>query len=151
MNKFDLHIHTKYSPDGKEEPEKIAKFLKKRGFAGMAITDHDTIKGTNVKVKDFIVIPGEEIKTDGGHILALGIKEEIRSREADVAIEEIHDKGGIAIIAHPFRFMRPNVRKIDAVEVINGRSFPGQNRKARQYALKRMLPFTAGSDVHFIW
>ena len=150
--KFDLHIHTKYSLDGKEEPDKIAKFLKKAGFKGMAITDHDTIKGAlNVKVNDFIVIPGEEIKTDGGHILGIGIKEEIKSRVASIAVEEIHDKGGIAIIAHPFRFMKPNVEKIDAAEVINGRAFPRQNKKAMEYAMRRRLPMTAGSDAHFMW
>ncbi|KAA0007660.1 MAG: PHP domain-containing protein [Thermoplasmata archaeon] len=149
--KFDLHIHTKYSLDGKEEPYKIAKFLKKAGYGGMAITDHDTIKGADISIDDFIVIPGEEIKTDGGHILAIGIKEEIKSRIASDAIDEIHDKGGIAIIAHPFRFSKPKVEKIDAVEVINGRNFPTQNKKARQYALRRRLPMTAGSDAHFIW
>jgi len=150
--KFDLHIHTKYSLDGKEEPYKIAKFLKKAGYKGMAITDHDTIKGwKNLKIKDFLIIPGEEIKTEGGHILALGIKEEIKSRDKNIVIEEIHDKGGLAIIAHPFRFMKPDVEKIDAVETINGRSFPSQNRKARQYALRRRLPMTAGSDAHFLW
>lgn len=150
--KFDLHIHTKYSLDGKEEPEKIAKFLKINGFKGMAITDHDTIRGAlNLKLKDFIIIPGEEIKTNGGHILAIGIKEEIKSRAANEAIEEIHDKGGIAIIAHPFRFMKPNVSKIDAVEVINARCFPKQNKMARKYAEKRSLPITAGSDAHYLW
>ena len=149
--KFDLHIHTKYSLDGKEEPYKIAKFLKKAGYGGMAITDHDTIKGADISIDDFIVIPGEEIKTDGGHILAIGIREEIKKRMAVDAIDEIHDKGGIAIIAHPFRFSKPKVEKIDAVEVINGRNFPTQNKKARQYALRRRLPMTAGSDAHFIW
>ncbi len=150
--KFDLHIHTKYSLDGKEEPDKIAKFLKKSGYGGMAITDHDTIKGAlNVSIDNFIVIPGEEIKTDGGHILAIGIKEEIKSRNASDAIDEIHDKGGIAIIAHPFRFSKPNVEAMDAIEVINGRNFPVQNERARQYAVRRRLPMTGGSDAHFMW
>jgi len=152
MKKFKLHIQTKYSLDGKEEPEKIAKLLKKAGYGGMAVTDHDTIKGAfGIDVKNFIVIPGEEIKTNGGHILAIGIEEEIKSRDAEESIEEIHSKGGIAIIAHPFRFMKPNVEKIDGIEVINGRSFPSQNKKAWQYALRRRLPMTAGSDAHFIW
>ena len=150
--KFDLHIHTKYSLDGKEEPRKIAKFLKKSGYGGIAITDHDTIKGAfGIDIEDFVVIPGEEIKTSGGHILAIGIEEEIESRNADEAIDEIHSKGGIAIIAHPFRYSKPGVATIDAVEVINGRNFPMQNKRAMEYAKRRRLPMTAGSDAHFMW
>ena len=151
--KFDLHIHTIYSPDGTEEPIKIAKFLKKNGFAGMAIVDHNTIKGAFIakgNIENFIIIPGEEIKTNGGHILAIGIEEDIKSRIANEAVEEIHDKGGIAIIAHPIRFMRPSVSKIDAVEAINARCFPSQNKKAMEYAEKRGLPVTAGSDAHYL-
>lgn len=149
--KFDLHIHTKYSLDGKEEPEKIAKFLKKIGYNGMAITDHETTKGVKTKIDDFLIIPGEEIKTNAGHILALGIYEEIKSRDGEEVIEEIHDNGGIAVIAHPFRFSRPRVKKIDAVEIINGRNFPIQNKRAIIYARKLNYPVTGGSDGHFIW
>ena len=43
--KYDLHVHSKYSSDGFVEPEKIVKTAEKRGLAGIAITDHDTIKG----------------------------------------------------------------------------------------------------------
>ncbi len=151
---FDLHIHTIYSDDGTEKPEKIASFLKKHGFKGMAIVDHHTIKGSIHainNIKDFIVIPGTEINTPGGHILAMGVLEDIKARDTDEVVEEVHDKGGIAVLAHPFRFMKPNVRKIDAVEVINARSFPSQNERARKYAMERNLPETAGSDSHYLW
>ncbi len=150
---FDLHIHTCYSLDGTEKPETMAKYLKKRNFRGMAVVDHDTVKGAlkarNIE-KDFLVIPGMEIKTDKGHILAFGIYEEIKSKEAEEAIDEIHDKGGIAILAHPFRFSRPMI-KTDVVEAINGRSFPSQNIKALKFAKEKNLPCTAGSDAHYLW
>jgi len=151
---FDLHIHTIYSDDGTEKPEKIASFLKKKGFKGMAIVDHHTIEGSLHALRhvdNFIVIPGTEINTPGGHILAMGVLEDIKARLPDEVVEEIHDKGGIAILAHPFRFMKPAVKKIDAVEVINARCFPSQNKKAMKYAMDRKLPQTAGSDSHYIW
>jgi len=149
---FDLHIHTIYSLDGKEKPEDILKYLKKKGFRGLAIVDHNTIKGALkvIKRKDMVVIPGMEINTRKGHILAFGIMEEIKSREADEAIDEIHDKGGIAILAHPFRFSKPCI-KADAFEALNGRCFPMQNKKAYEYVLKNNFAYTAGSDGHYLW
>ena len=118
----------------------------------MAITDHDTIKGAmNIEIDDFVIIVGEEIKMPHQHILALGIDEEIISREINSAIEEIHDKGGIAVIAHPFRYSKPRIERVDAIEVINGRNFPMQNEKAIKYAMERKYPMTAGSDAHFMW
>ncbi len=150
---FDLHIHTCYSADGKEKPEKIAKYLKKMGFKGMAIVDHHTIKGAmkaKNEIKNFLIIPGEEINTEKGHILAFGIEEEIKSRISREVVEEIHDKGGIAILAHPFRFSKPQI-KTDAVEAMNGRNFPIQNRKSMKYVEEKGLPFTAGSDGHNLW
>ena len=42
--KYDLHAHSKYSPDSVLEPERIVKTAIKRGLSGIAVTDHDTIK-----------------------------------------------------------------------------------------------------------
>ncbi len=150
---FDLHVHSCYSPDGYEKPEKIAKYLKKKGFKGMAIVDHHTVEGS-VKafreIKDFLIIPGVEINTDMGHILAFAIMEDIESRNAPEVVEEIHEKGGIAVLAHPFRFSKPKI-KTDAVEAINGRNFPVQNAKGMKFVEKNGFPFTAGSDGHRLW
>jgi len=153
MSKFDLHVHSSYSLDGNVKPKDIIKYLKKKRFKGAAIVDHSTIKGATEAMKyaeDFLVIPGMEIKTDRGHILAIGIKEEVKSRVADELIDEIHEKGGIAILAHPFRFSKPKI-KADAIEAINGRNFPLQNKRAIEYARMKRLPVTAGSDAHFLW
>jgi len=43
--KYDLHIHSKYSYDGILEPRDIVKIAIKRGLDGIAITDHNTVKG----------------------------------------------------------------------------------------------------------
>ena len=43
--KYDLHIHSKYSSDGILEVKEIVKAAIKRGLDGIAITDHNTIKG----------------------------------------------------------------------------------------------------------
>ncbi|MEA1994103.1 MAG: PHP domain-containing protein [Euryarchaeota archaeon] len=43
--KYNLHIHSKYSSDGVLDPEKIVRIAIKRGLNGIAVTDHNTIKG----------------------------------------------------------------------------------------------------------
>ena len=150
---FDLHVHTCYSPDGYEKPERIARYLKSKGFRGMAIVDHHTTKGAAKafrEIKDFVIIPGVEINTEQGHILAFGIMEDIKSRDAREVVEEIHNRGGIAVLAHPFRFSKPRI-ETDAVEALNGRNFPSQNERGMEYVKKTGMPFTAGSDGHRMW
>jgi len=81
MIKIDLHIHSKYSEDAAGSPEEIMKYVKKKGLHGMAITDHNSIKGGGKAKKlsniNFIVIPGVEISTTQGHLIGLNVKKDI--------------------------------------------------------------------------
>ena len=43
-NKFDLHIHSKYSWDSKVEIKDIIKTSKKKKLQGISITDHDATR-----------------------------------------------------------------------------------------------------------
>ena len=47
MVKIDLHVHSKYSCDSYLEPKIIIKIIKKRNLDGVAITDHNSLKGSN--------------------------------------------------------------------------------------------------------
>ncbi|HDS59690.1 MAG TPA: PHP domain-containing protein [Thermoplasmatales archaeon] len=155
---FDLHVHTAYSRDGHASPEALARRLRDRGFAGMAITDHNTTEGAfrHIRLDDFLVIPGIEISTERGHLLGLGIQEPVTSRAAVEAVEEIHHAGGIAVVPHPGRTLSGTMKHfddlaIDAIEACNGRSFPAQNRRAAALAGRREKGVTGGSDGHFAW
>ncbi|MHA1686208.1 MAG: CehA/McbA family metallohydrolase [Candidatus Heimdallarchaeaceae archaeon] len=158
--KFDLHIHSKYSPDSKNEPKEIIKMAKKKGLKGIAITDHDTVKfyEKEYEKKGIIIVPGIEISTKKGHIIALGIKEKIEKKlTVEETIEKIKEKGGIAVIAHPFDITRKGIgkeiRKLEkiVVETQNGATmFQKFNEKAKKYAEKNKLPETGGSDAHRI-
>ena len=79
--KYDLHIHSKYSACSNSSLKDIIKKAKKTSLDGIAITDHNIIKGALEakklnKNKDFEVIVSSEIKTDNGEILAYYINEE---------------------------------------------------------------------------
>ncbi|WP_292521929.1 PHP domain-containing protein [Methanoculleus sp.] len=154
---IDLHIHSKYSFDSLLSPRTILKVAKKKGLTGIAVTDHNTIRGGLEvrkinKDKDFTVIVGSEIQTEIGDIIGLCINEEIRSRVAVDVIEEIKDQGGVIVLPHPFRGHKLNqyiIEQFDAIEVLNGRSTPEENNKALELAKGYNKPFTAGSDAHF--
>lgn len=153
---FDLHIHSKYSKDSINDPRWIIKIAKKRGLSGVAVTDHNTIKGSLVIKKintdpDFEIVMGEEVKTDIGDIIGLWINEEIKSRNWEEVIDEIHSQGGIAVLAHPYRghkLIEEVAGKIDVIEVLNARTPKKLNEKAHELAVKHHKGFSAGSDAH---
>lgn len=167
--RFDLHSHTVYSrhwfwgTDALNTPQEMVKAAVKKGMSGLAITDHQTVKGSMVakkfakRYKDFIVVTGTEIRTLSGDILALGIKEDVPDDMSLVeTVEKVRALGGITAAAHPFaRFLvrkcvGNEARKLDAIEVFNAGSCKGfQNRKALRYAEKFGMPETAGSDAHY--
>ena len=161
MLKLDLHIHSQYSEDATGSPKDIIKILKKKGLQGMAITDHNAIKGAlkslQIKPKEFIVIPGVEISTKDGHMLALNVTENIkRHLPVEETVEKIIDVGGIPIVPHLFRNMsgikKEELRnihtKLSAIEVFNGCSLPQTNLKTAKIAKEFSLGGIGGSDAH---
>ncbi|RMF88791.1 MAG: PHP domain-containing protein [Methanobacteriota archaeon] len=160
--KIDLHIHSKYSGDAFNEPRDIIKQAKKAGLDGVAVTDHNTIKGGEETARcnsdeDFIVITGAEIKTDRGEVIGYFLNEEIESRSFEEVIDAMRDQDALISIPHPYDLFRSNRIKdpekaagsVDAVEVFNSRcllsSFNGQ---ALSLSERFSLGATAGSDAH---
>ncbi|VVB72400.1 Error-prone DNA polymerase [uncultured archaeon] len=158
--KFDLHIHSNYS-DGHASVSEIVNAAKKRGLDGIALTDHDTMRGIPAARKyigdhklDLILIPGVEVTTSEGHLLVLGVEtppEKRMSREE--TIKKAHEMGGIADVPHPYHPFRHALGRIpdaDAVEVYNSKHIFGlANARARIEAGMRRIPMVAGSDSHF--
>jgi predicted metal-dependent phosphoesterase TrpH len=158
--KFDLHIHSNCS-DGRDEVKTILKAAARRKLAGISITDHDTLRGSEKARKiikeqklDLILIPGAEVTTAEGHLLVLGVSEiPPRGLSPEETTDLVHEQGGITIVPHPyhpFRHAIGRVPKCDAVEVYNSKHLFGiANARARREARRRGLPMVAGSDSHF--
>ncbi len=156
-------MHSKYSVScGILEPKEIIKLAMKKGLNGIAITDHDTIKGglesKKYETGSVNVIVGCELNTAQGEIIGLFLTEEIKSKEINEAIDEIHSQGGLVIVPHPFDRSRKSslrdisnfARKIDAIEGFNARCiFERYNKEAVEFARQRDIPITAGSDAHY--
>jgi len=160
--KYDLHMHTFYSKCSNLKPNIILNIAKKIGLDGIAITDHNTIKGALVvsklnKDKNFEIIIGSEIKTDYGDLLAYYLQNDIKSRNLFEVLDEIKKQGAVSSIAHPFRLPHLRFRypidklknKIDAIECFNSRNFFWSNKVAFNTAERLNIAKTAGSDAHF--
>lgn len=161
--KFDLHIHSYKSYDSVASVKNIIRNAKKRELKGIAITDHEVLTSDDVVEmaleNDIWLIKGIEAKTDIGDIIGLFVSKDLKSRKAEYLLDEIHDQGGVAILAHPFKYMKyidyyPTklLEKIDAVEVVNARwedlHFFTMNPKVNQL-LSAVRGRSAGSDSHF--
>ncbi len=128
------------------------------GFGCVAITDHNEFRAFEDEMDNpegIIVIPAEEVSSSEGHIVALGIDRRIpRDLGIRETIDAIHEAGGIAIAAHPYRWWSGLGEKntlaydFDGIEALNARSIPSANRKSMKLARKIGKPMAAGSDAH---
>jgi predicted metal-dependent phosphoesterase TrpH len=158
----DLHSHTKWSTDCVTEFEHIIDLCRQRGIDRIAITDHNTAEGALAmqRMAPDLVIPGEEIMTTKGELLAYFVQETVPAglspRET---IGRLREQGAVISVAHPFDRLRKGAweeadlieiaGEVDAIEVFNARCmFPEDNVKALAFARQRDLPGTAGSDAH---
>jgi len=166
---IDLHTHSFFSGDGVSSPEEMIASARRKGLQGFALTDHNTSKGIDYLLKKglmrpdglpvggFLIIPGVEVSTADGHLLCLGVTlPDMKGEPAVEVCKEIHERGGLAIPAHPYDYFRAGIREsvietlpIDAMEGFNAATtFQSCNTKAFKYAEAHGLPVTAGSDAH---
>jgi len=116
----------------------LAAGARAAGLDAIATTEHNTSRGHGLwglhAGDDLLVILGQEVVTETGHWLALGIEPgqvvdwryRVRDELIDHQLSQVHHAGGLCIAAHPYApymsgaFMYP-YRGFDAVEVWNGR------------------------------
>lgn len=155
--KIDLHVHTCYSRDSVTTLKEVVAYSKKRGLDGVAITDHNTVKGAlKLKTRDILIVPGIEVSTLNGHLLGINVTTSIPAKLGiEETIHRIHEAGGIAVAPHPTTFFKsPPSRRIssyDAIEVMNAASipFPVFTYLSKRFAAGLGLPQTGGSDSHY--
>lgn len=167
----DLHMHTTAS-DGTMTVEELLDHVAQMGTLDViAITDHDRIDASLWAYErrhryGFDIVPGVEVSSADGHILALWVTQNIPAGlSLNETAQAIHEAGGTAIIAHPCHYYMPDHTRaalrhmrhphllaeagIDAVEAHNAGVFiAGVNVLARRLATAAGLPMVGGSDAH---
>jgi len=163
----DLHMHTSWSHDCAVDPADLIMHAEAIGLGAIAVTDHNVLGGaleTTALARDheLIVIPGEEIKTDGqGEVIGLFLRDEVpRGLSFGDTIRAIRDQDGLVYLPHPFDRMHAiadpatlheHLADIDVFEVYNARLlFEAYNDEALRFARKYNLTMGAGSDAHVL-
>ena len=163
----DLHLHTSWSHDCAIGVEELLDQAEAQGLGTIAVTDHNVFGGALEAVelardRELIVIPGEEVKTDGqGEVIGLFLNEEIpRGMSFSDTIAAIKDQGGLVYLPHPFdrlhaipdpATLHRHLADIDIFEVYNARLlFEAYNDEALRFARKYNLTMGAGSDAHVL-
>lgn len=158
------------------DADDITEFLAaaaKRDIDAVAVTDHDCVASGWFAKRvaeqaglDIIVIPGVELTTNWNgwraHVLAYNIREDLPPNTLTPwdAVEEVHARGGVAVLAHPARdgergpeiFLRCLEAGLDGVEVrnrMNGNFDAARWLGRRSRWRERFVLQTAGTDWHW--
>ncbi|QAU12303.1 histidinol-phosphatase [Halorubrum sp. BOL3-1] len=116
---IDPHVHSEGSYDGHEPVELILEHAAEIGLDAVVITDHDVIRESKRAAEvaaeyGLIGIPGVEVSTAHGHLLAVGVdRMPPRGRPYAETVRRIHEQGGVAVVPHPFQRSRHGVRRRD--------------------------------------
>lgn len=172
MGRADLQLHSDLG-DGLASPEAILDAAERVGLDVIALTDHDDIRGAFLlrdiaarRSSPIEIVPGVEVTTRSGHLLALWVEDEI-PMFAPLAetVSLIHRAGGIAIVPHPLSYLTFSVGErvlrtlaasadplvhVDGIETRNP-SYAGRVRGARAAWLNETVlrvAATGSSDAH---
>jgi predicted metal-dependent phosphoesterase TrpH len=163
----DLHMHTSWSHDCSTDAAELVDHAEAEGLGAIAVTDHNAFGGAleaadYARDRQLVVIPGEEVKTDGqGEVIGLFLQKEIpRGLSFADTVAAIREQDGIVYVPHPFdrlhaipdpRTLHRHLADIDVLEVYNARLlFDAFNDEALRFARKYDLTMGAGSDAHVL-
>ena len=174
MGLADLHLHTIYSYDGTASLPAVLTRAKQLGLDVIAITDHDEIAGA-LKATEIApmygveVIPGIEITTAEGDLLALFIREKVAAGLSLVeTVLKVRELGGVCIAPHPMAGgmgmkslnamsilkalrNRKVAETLIGIETYNGTSIDRvSNHSASLLSNRLKLARTGSSDAHIL-
>ena len=160
--KVDLHMHTHFSYDSGAPSKSIVDRCVKTGLNCIAVTDHNNIRGALEvsSIAPFRVIIGEEIRSTGGDIIGLFLKEAVPKGLSPLdTVDAIKAQGGLVMVPHPFDRLRPSAIKhaalqqilpyVDIIEAFNAHDLlMRDNEKAAAFGHEHNLTPAAVSDSH---
>ena len=161
-------MHTSWSHDCSIDAAELVDHAEAEGLGAIAVTDHNVFGGALeaadlARGRDLIVIPGEEVKTDGqGEVIGLFLEREIpRGMPFGDTVAAIREQGGLVYVPHPFDRMHAIPDSRDAAPAPRRTSTCSRsttpacssrrfNDEALRFARKYDLTMGAGSDAHVL-
>ncbi|HXG42225.1 MAG TPA: PHP domain-containing protein [Dehalococcoidia bacterium] len=172
---IDLHAHTaRLSYDSQLSPDELVEAAKAAGLDGICLTEHDfawepsEIERLSRRHR-FLVLPGMEVNTAHGHVLAYGLERYVFGMDrVEVLARLAREAGAVLVAAHPYRrqvpwepgrdgaweealgraLANPCYPHVCALEAFNGRGREHENRFSQELSQRLGLPTVAGSDAH---
>jgi predicted metal-dependent phosphoesterase TrpH len=114
---LDLHVHSALSYDAHEPIELLPEHASDIGLDGFVVTDHDRIAASLEAAElaaeyGLVEIPGVEVSTAQGHLLAVGVDERpARAMRYAVTVHCERELGGAAVVPPPFQRTRHGARR----------------------------------------
>lgn len=171
MGKADLHIHTDEG-DGLDTIRAIFDYVEAHtDLDVVAITEHDHLD-TALRARElwargryrFDFVPGVEVTTLEGHVIALYVEEPLPSlRRVEETVAAVREQGGVCFVPHPLSWLTRSLGpagfqrvaaaglRFDALELASanptGRVYLQRARRLNEEAC--FLPAVGASDAHF--
>jgi predicted metal-dependent phosphoesterase TrpH len=174
MGSADLHIHTD-AGDGLDTAQRILDHVEhETDLDVIAITEHDSLE-VALRARDlwarsryrFDFVPGVEVTTLEGHLIALYLERPIPSlRRVEETIDAIHAQGGVCFVPHPMSWLTRSIGpgtfarlwdteggpRFDAIDLASGspaaRVSAGKAKRLNDSRYK--LPVVGASDAHYV-
>lgn len=164
--RFDGHVHSRHSKDGKGTVLELAEAASSAGLHGFVLTDHDAVAGhAEIEAAQHAtgirILPGIEVTSAEGHVLAYGVTEPIpKGKSLERTTAAIEAQGGVAVLAHPLRMFsgigpsglaqRHEEGHVSAAEGHNARERRLMQENTQALLAKLGIPATGGSDAHWV-
>ena len=173
---IDLHNHTyPKSDDSFMSADELVDAARIARLDAVCITEHDEFWSLDetselTRRHGILVLPGSEINTDAGHVLAFGLhRYRFGMHKPSFLRAEADSLGAVLIAAHPYRrrFLEepgqdpavraemleravsdPQLWLFDAIESHNGRGSEAENRFAEDLRQRLDVPGVGASDAH---
>lgn len=107
-----FHVHSRYSHDSRGRFDEIVSAARRAGVDFVIVTDHNTLAGLRDKMDGFydqtLVLIGNELSTQAGHLAVLGVDQEFDSSlgPADI-LKKVSELGGLSFVCHGESVRKP--------------------------------------------
>lgn len=166
--KIDFHVHTsKYSACASSSPEEQIRSAIRNGVDAMFITEHmrlfpqNLIDKYNKKYAPFKIYQGIEVTVRDDtweDFLVIGVHDKRIENDQwtyDNLYRFVKDRGGVIMLAHPYRFSSRVDRGVynnppDAVEILSCNIGEDGYAKRKKLAAHLNRPLVSNSDSHHV-